>query len=492
MLLNFNAYESNIDVNKLAETQGTDKLSEASPRLGSAPAPESQHRYVSKEGWRASQDAFQSIGGRQANPQIGARDPLTNVMLMIKTGATVLWSQLPVHLFTTLQSFPHFALYSDAPGSIGGFEVHDILDHVSKETAASDFFIMYKKQKQLHDLHANWEETQVPLDILDAGPYSRINGWSLDKFKNLPMIMHAYELNPNLDWYVFMDSDTYLVADNLKRLLARYDPNRHLYLGKREWYDSANGTQYRFAQGGSGVIISQKTMKEAYAKRDKLDVYEKQTIDEVGGDDMVAIFLCNELGVEVTHDPGFFEDSINDAHVGEGDWCHPVYSFHHMTPRDIEIWWEYEQVKRAQDDKRPILLADYYVDFILPYVADVVPHWNAMLRGTAYNVEENTEGTTNSPRPYASVEACKQACSDDDSCKCWSLRTGSQPECRVSSDIRVGQSHFVWQKSAKPDTHYTSGWMIDRIRDMRAQMDCDNPKDTLHEGWFRNSFAVSE
>lgn len=443
-------------------------------------------RFVSKEGWRPTGSELQGL-----HTKIHTDDPLENVMLMIKTGASVLWQSLPIHLFTTLSRFPHFGLYSDAPGSIGGIEVYDILSGVSNDTRSTDFFLLYNRQKLLHDVHSNCDEAEVPLEVLDAGPYKRINGWSLDKFKNLPMIMHAYELNPNLDWYIFMDSDTYFVADNLKSLLSKYNPREHLYFGKRLWYDAATFKQYLFAQGGSGVILSQKTMKEAYAKRDNLTFYEDWTVSEVGGDDMVAIFLEEELGVTVTHSPGFFEDSIHSAPIDEGDWCHPIYSFHHMKPRDIEIWWEYEQVRRATKNE-PILVADYYVDFILPYIADEVPNWDSKIGGTLFSKDSKVRGTKNSRRAYESIAACKQACIDTDSCKCWRFRTGPVQECRISNEIRIGHSVFHWQKSAEMLFNYTSGWMIDRIRQMRARTSCDPPEQSLNEGWFRSMQSMQQ
>lgn len=70
-------------------------------------------------------------------------------------------------------------------------------------------FKFYSKQKQL------WQRDQN-IDALQGAknPESpnELAAWTLDKYKNIHILEKTWELKPNMDWYVFIDADTYVLC----------------------------------------------------------------------------------------------------------------------------------------------------------------------------------------------------------------------------------------------------------------------------------------
>jgi hypothetical protein len=403
------------------------------------------------------------------------------LFLMIKTGGSVLWNRLPVHLFTTLTRVPNFALYSDAPGSIGGYEVIDILANLSDSTLNSNEFTMYRHQRLIHDGHGNINYQDDTLH----------EGWNLDKFKNIPMLAHAYSVSPDSDWFVFMDADTYLMMDNLMSELGKLDPNEHLYMGT-----IAGSGKYAFVHGGSGVVISRKTMEESFGKNPGLVTkYEKRTFDECCGDLMVGFVFIDEIQVPATQHLGIQGSQYWNMNLNEERWCEPMLSFHHMNPHDIEVFWEYERVKRLQGT--PILYADIYNDFVLPYIEPEITDWDSTIDQLRISHKEDQEKgikplSEGGPvlRPYENVEACRKYCQDMPQCLSYRLNP-NEKICYVADYVRLGRPAYEWQTSARKDNvvGVTSGWMIDRIRGLRERAPCDSMEEPRGmdrtEGWYR-------
>jgi hypothetical protein len=400
------------------------------------------------------------------------------VFLMIKTGGSVLWERLPIHMITTLTRFPNFALYSDAPGSIGGHEVIDILAHLSDSTLNSPEFSLYRHQRLLHDGHGS----------IGYNDDRTNSGWDLDKFKNLPMLKHAYSVSPDSDWFVFIDADTYVFADNLMAELQKMNPDDHKYMGS----GSIMGVGYPFAHGGSGVILSRKTMQMGFGSfgSDIYKKYEDLTFEWCCGDMMVAVALHEQLGVDCDFHPGVQGRPYWGINYWESDWCTPLLTAHHMGPRDIEIMWEYEQAKRLQG-AGPILYSDIYKDFVLPYIEEEMADWNNLLE-QSWSLEQDRmdqilpsyEGGPE-VRPYESLESCQKFCQDSPWCMAWRYPEGTY-ECYASDSFAMGLANYNWQKSV--NHNMTSGYIIDRIRAVRDRSACDSSilsSGDKAEGWLR-------
>ncbi|KAK5165281.1 uncharacterized protein LTR77_009379 [Saxophila tyrrhenica] len=92
---------------------------------------------------------------------------------------------------------------------------------------------------------------------LADGTATRKQAWKTDKFKFLAGVCRAWKMRPVRKWYVFYEADTYIVWDNIFRLLENFDPDEPHYFGAPS--KGRRGTW--FAYGGSGYVISREAMR---------------------------------------------------------------------------------------------------------------------------------------------------------------------------------------------------------------------------------------
>lgn len=423
-----------------------------------------------------------------------------NIFFMIKTGATVLWDRLPVHLLTTLTRVPNFALYADSASTIGGYEVVDVLQNISAQTKEHEQFGLYRKLQQLRSAHGTLRVSKSDLD----------GGWALDKFKNLPMLQHAYNQNPNLDWYVFMDADSYIMVDNLMDYLEKLDPNTPLYLGCAIYLGDT-----MFNHGGSGVVLSRAAMQKLFDQfPDIVNETEEEALATCCGDYMVAYALlkANILPSKGYRDYAktgrkFQGESYQKMEFTQDTWCEKVISFHHLKSLDVEMLWEYERLI-GPEKRRDIQYHDIYRDFVAPYIHKIMFEWDNHAKDIVYSEEKDkekaeekgmppptqAEGKT---RPWKDTTTCREACEHNKRCLSWRYLP-KQNYCGLATGIRLGRPSYDWIKDEDESDlnkeRIASGFMIDRIRKMRhnnVQCDAiyhsssdDFNNDPYKEGWY--------
>lgn len=409
------------------------------------------------------------------------------MFLMVKTGATVLWDRLPIHLVTTLTRVPNFALYADVASSVGGYEVIDVLENVTQLTKEHDQFKMYRQLHKLRDIHGAINPSETTVE----------GGWDLDKFKNLPMLLHAYRTAPHLDWFVFMDADSYFMLDNLMDYLNTLDPNKPLYIGCAIMYGKT-----MFNHGGSGVVLSRKALEISVGKHPEwVTEAEPHTIEVCCGDYMVAHMLLKanvkpERAGSITDQ--FQGESYQKMTFNKWTWCSKVVSFHHLRPSDVETLWEYERLI-GPERRKNILFGDIYRDFVAPYIHETMNEWDNLARQTVFSEAkeqvEELDKDLPEPRPWKSIEACRQACQNSDGCLAWKFLPHAR-WCAIDENIRLGKPYFDWidYKDSLDHHEVTSGFMVDRIRELRSGKKCDVlhkkkgddlAKDEFREGWYR-------
>lgn len=404
------------------------------------------------------------------------------LFLMVKTGANVLWQRLPIHLSTILTRVPNFALYSDAPGSIAGYEVIDILTNLTDESKNTPEFTQYRKQKWLHDNVRVLEYTSLELN----------DGWQLDKFKNIPMITHAYNTSPNCDWFLFIDADTYLNLDNLMDLVKDLNPNQVHYRGLR-----TGSGHYAFCHGGSGVLLSRAALEQTVAVKDWAHIMETRTFKECCGDLMVGYLMIDTLQTVANDTKGFNSCPYWDLELTAESWCDPIITFHHVAPRDIELMWEYEKTMRASGKK--VTRSSLYQDFFLPFMIDKRDNWDNRAHSDIFSSykydKENglipkTVDGKKTEQAYESFEACKTFCEKHETCLSFRLDYENQ-RCDISDSFRYGRPVEEGLKTSNDymSKNVTSGWILERIQNFRKKSRCDdleiNKLDPwLMEGWF--------
>lgn len=197
-----------------------------------------------------------------------------------------------------------------------------------------------------------------------------IDGWRLDKYKFLPGIERAWTTRPGRDWYVFYETDTYVVWDNLFRFLGTMDPNKPHYIGSpspgRVDESTRKKTKTWFANGGPGYILSRAAV-ELLLKREVSPVTGRYLDPPVTlkwldllrrdccGDSVLGWILWN-AGVAVEgYWPLFNPHAMHNVPYSDFYWCQPVVTLHKTTPADMVELWKWEHSRRRRDVSFPFI-----------------------------------------------------------------------------------------------------------------------------------------
>ncbi|KAK7203873.1 hypothetical protein BZA70DRAFT_63401 [Myxozyma melibiosi] len=398
----------------------------------------------------------------------GSRVPGTeSVFLMVKTGATVLWKRLPVHLNVTFPQVENYAIYSDAPDSFAGIPVIDTLANVSERLRLSDAFITYRQQQGILRERPEIGAEELAAVVKDA--------WWLDRFKNLPMLAHAYRTKPNAKWYIFIDGDTFVFWTRLMRWLNTLNPDDVLYMGSR-----ATTGDEDFAHGGSGVVLSNGLMRKVFGRwRTPIEYeYDDFSIADCCGDHVLAHALLEE-GIPLSHGPGyphvrkrFQGEPPSLVYLSPKDWCEEIVTFHHLTPQETTELYDFE----AQfGPTEPILYKDVYNRFVMPHIKPGRKgNWDNGSSGKKYTPPTENDGvqTEVGETAYTSHAECRKKCDSDPEC----LQFKYKKDCCILSDtIRLGQADLSGGDA------FSSEWNIGKIRAMRKDSGCDRLYDVDEE-----------
>lgn len=399
-----------------------------------------------------------------------------DIFLMVKTGATVLWKRLPVHFGTTFRKVPYFQVYSDMAEEVMGHTVVDCLVNSSEILKSSDEFGLWRLQQQALE-----EDTGIhPQD--DPAVTASQMGWDLDKYKNLPMLAHAYKLRPQAKWFVFMDADSYILWDSMVSWLSSLNHQHVLYMGSAVGLPPA-----RFAHGGSGVVISQGAMQQSFGAYPNFALdYEEQTQHDCCGDHMIARAF-HDLDIHISDSLSAYPyakykmqgEPQRTVFANSENWCAPLMSFHHVSPRDIEQIAEFEdEFRKTHEPGEMVRYVDVYHKFVHPYLAEMKDEWNNWSNDIEYTMDPSKTNALTTPAAWESFEKCKEMCDNWD--KCMGFRHKSD-FCGLSSSVRLGRKAPRVSKEEKVDEslRWRSGWRLDRIAELRAKSGCDNVEETL-------------
>ncbi|CAD6447269.1 dfbdfe87-76d3-4b23-9274-4b8bac6d89e2 [Sclerotinia trifoliorum] len=128
------------------------------------------------------------------------------IIVLLRTG-TQEAQQLAIRLGTMLRYFQErdILFFSDSQGTIGPFTIHDTLKSVDQK---------------IRETHARPRQTSKYIAIFIAS-----------KYKFIHMVEEAYFMQPRANWYVFIETDTYVIWPNLITWLRKMDFTKPLYLG---------------------------------------------------------------------------------------------------------------------------------------------------------------------------------------------------------------------------------------------------------------------
>jgi hypothetical protein len=402
------------------------------------------------------------------------------VVIIVKTGATEVFSRVPEQLITLAECVPNLMIFSDMEQDLGHFHIYDALNEIGKEYRENhEDFVFYNAIHNAHAMHG------------DVSVLGSDKAWNLDKWKNIPMLHKAYTKYPDADWFMTIDADTYLGWTNLLLLLDRMDPEDPLYAGCVYWHGPT-----AFAQGGTGYLLSRKSVEkfEDVRNPEKIADWEKETSTICCGDVMLAVAM-GHAGVSVRGAwPMFQVDPPCALSWADRYWCTPAITWHHVHSYDIESLWQFEKdwINKTWDDEDPgsvpYLFKDVFEELVEPHIAQEKPDWNNYSGDKIFtkpvedhvkedhdwdgkNDEEKQElwDSLNEIQQKAteSLQDCRNACGDDENCLQFSWHPGT---CKLNYSIRMG--HVV-----DPKEEVTSGWMIPRVEDMKeSRGPCKEPQ----------------
>ncbi|CAJ2512082.1 Uu.00g077070.m01.CDS01 [Anthostomella pinea] len=269
-------------------------------------------------------------GSAVGAPHLRPYDPVcdsfpntSNILVVVKTGATESYTKIPMQLMTNLRCVSDFLIFSDLRQNIAGYEIRDSLDNVLAETKHDNpDFNLYQRQQA------------CPIDQESCGldDHLRSEGWDLDKYKNIHIAEKTYQLRPNYEWYLFIDADSYVVMPSLVQWLRKLDSSKELYFGSVSLIDGL-----RFAHGGSGYLLSQAAMHKFVGSHPGIaNQYDTRIRESCCGDHMLAIAINETIGLKVKQTwPTINGEKPHTIPFRSQQWCQPIVTMHHMDPEEM-------------------------------------------------------------------------------------------------------------------------------------------------------------
>jgi hypothetical protein len=307
-------------------------------------------------------------------------------------------------------------IVSDATDDVQGQHIHDILADLPTSYAQNN---------------SDWSAYEAQRQTIAVGnEVSKSHeAWKLDRFKFLPMVEYAYAKNSNAEWYVFIETDTYVFWDVLFRVLEKLDSDERHYLGT-----AVPGAHDRwFAYGGAVIVLSKGLLRDLPLEGEqRLSIkYETMVRDDCCGDAVLAYVFHAELGVRLQNMyPTFSGEMPQWLWVTRDNWCTPLLSLHHLNTDTLSSLWHWERCQLTTGLEQPITFAALLA-WGLPLVGTdgslTKTHWD-----NGADVQQ-AEGSLT----HESSTICFQACESDPHCLQASHTKGI---CHFADRLRIGQA----------------------------------------------------
>ena len=270
---------------------------------------------------------------------------LAEIQPVLKTGHGVVDARVRPQLQSVSACLSNLLIFSDTDEYYEGHDMIDVLADIPTPMA-----------KKAEDLEA-WRNGS-----LADGTALRQAGWKADKFKFILGATRAWRMRPGRKWYVFYEADTYIVWDNLFRMLANFDPNEPYYFGSPTF--GRDGTW--FANGGPGYILSREAMRRLtrhdfdqktghYTGPAMLRKWWDLICDDCCGDSVLGFILWHENVTLGGLWPMFNPHPPHGVPFSDRLWCQPLVTMHKPSEEDIMGIWRWQWENRVADVSSYIL-----------------------------------------------------------------------------------------------------------------------------------------
>ncbi|KAJ9143507.1 Glycoprotein-N-acetylgalactosamine 3-beta-galactosyltransferase 1 [Pleurostoma richardsiae] len=395
----------------------------------------------------------------------------SNILLVMKTGATESFDRIPTQIMTVLKCLPDFLIFSDMEQRIGGYHIHDSLETVLEEAKEGNSdFDLYRRQKACPVDQVNCQKLGDPAS----------EGWNLDKYKNIHIAEKAYRMRPGYDWYVFIDADTYVLWPNMVQWLRQMRPSKKRYLGSVTLIND-----FSFGHGGSGYVVSRAAMEESVGKNPGIaNKYDVRAKSECCGDYLFALAVkeTSKISVEQVW-PTINGEKPNTLPFGPTHWCHPIVTMHHMNSEEISSFWDFERRRYAAQNMPsaplPLTIKDIYTEFLAPKLVAKREDWDNLSDDWYYldasspnhewedwrvgRAKKDEDKSALEKRAHLSFDDCRRACESVGDC----FQFRWQDECcGMSRAFMLGKPV---KKESKPKKRSMSGWDVQKIQKWVAE-----------------------
>ncbi|KAF2123519.1 glycosyltransferase family 31 protein [Dothidotthia symphoricarpi CBS 119687] len=429
-----------------------------------------------------------------------------HVMIILKTSKAEL-HKLPPHLRNLLSCAPNSVIFSDHTGDIDGHIIHDALAPVSGDA------------KRQHDEFREYQLLRTDAHYKPDAKKTK----DLDKWKTLPMVYQAYQMNPHAKFFVFIEADTSLSWTNLLQWTSRLDYRIPYYAGA-----PARAGKTQFAQRGAGILLSQGALR-SYAKSYEeryISEWESRVGKECCGDIVLATALYDAHVEFYAAWPLLQGEAPHTLDYTRRHWCAPAVSWHHVNSSQLDEVWAFE--KRWTEThgwKKPYLYKHAFGEFVLPFVVERKVGWDNLcadarvvapkgrqveLQGGGAGQDEVKMGNAPTPLPPHSKRddkkqddkkpdakpakpdppnwdkipqsnptaadsplACQAACKSVADCVQWRHTSEGDGICFLGRAVKLGKP--VEDGGEEKET-WVSGWMVERIRELGREWECKEVK----------------
>ena len=166
-------------------------------------------------------------------------------------------------------------------------------------------------------------------------------------------------MRPDREWYVFYEDDTYILWDNVFRLLDHYDPDLPFYFGSPSAGCRPLGQLTWFGYGGAGYILSREAMRRLvkhdwdasglYLGPKLQEAHWDRTLDVCCGDSLLGCVLAKEQVTLGGLYPMLTPHQPDQVPFSEQHWCQPALSMHKPSADDMRQLWRWEWEYRQRD-----------------------------------------------------------------------------------------------------------------------------------------------